>query len=220
MKRLLQFLPVIVGATLLTGCFEIKQTVDLKKNGSGVYTMTLDLSTIAQMGAQREVSAEELYQADKLGMQEKIDELNSISGVSGAKTWADQEAYTLNLSFNFEDIDALNKGAQTMFSDSGKVVSQDIFSFDRKGFHFHGYGFMDEQIREQVGERTDSVQQMMFAMLSDVNFATEVNFGETVDRVDNNKVLLTGDRHGVVLNYHPFRKSEWEHTTDFSVVFE
>lgn len=222
MKKFLSLSLVFASALLLTACFEIKQKVNINRNGSGEYTFVFglgELGIMAKQAAEKKGEEVDIMKADKLDLQDKIDLLNAEDGISGAEIWGDNEEMTINLSFKFEDIDALNRGAQIAFGDSTGPVEQTLFSAKGEDeFTFHGYDFIMDQMGSKMGgEQDSSMEAMARMMLQDVSLTTEMTFAEEVDKTDNDNVLLKGNRRGVVMQSYPFRESQAELPTSFTV---
>ncbi|GGH69022.1 hypothetical protein [Phaeocystidibacter marisrubri] len=222
MKKFLSLSLVFASALLLTACFEIKQKINVNRNGSGEYTFVFglgELGLMAKEAAQKKGEEVDIMKADKLELEDKVDLLNAEEGISGAKIWGDNEEMTINLSFKFEDIDALNRGAQIAFGDSTGPVQQTLFTArGNDKFTFHGFGFIIDQMGAKMGAEEDSsMVEMARMMLQDVSLTTEMTFTEVVDKTDNENVLLKGDRKGVVLQHYPFRAAEENNITSFTV---
>lgn len=221
MKKWFRFLGVLTAALMFTACFEIKQKVDVKNDGSGQYTMTFDLGEIGEMlKAEAQKDGEEfslMSSSDEFDFASEVEKLNQIDGISNARSW-ETEDYTVNVSFDFEDFDALNRGARVVFTDSLTNMDEvNVFSAGRGNVTFNGYDLLMGQVKKGLQAEGDSLEDLMRMMFQDLTMTTEMTFAKEVESVDNNRVLLNANRKGVVLRHRPFRKEEEDQRTAFTV---
>lgn len=126
MKKILFFLLAIV----FTSCIEIIQEIQLKKNGSGAATYTLDMSKMRDMmeglkslGA--DSSGTDLGDADKQ-FAGHVEVLKKMEGISNVKMVSKKGVY--KISFQFKNIDALNK-ALTYLNNGKASLTQEPFEY-------------------------------------------------------------------------------------------
>ncbi|NVK28601.1 MAG: hypothetical protein HWE14_11190 [Flavobacteriia bacterium] len=226
--RVFKLLSVAILAVALTGCFEIKQTVSVNSNGSGNYDFSFSFGEMgAMLAARAEANGEKFSMKTMLDTAEgvpftmKIDQLAAIDGIDNVRSYENDEGTELHVSFDFENMDALNAGANLMIEDTLYDGMPDMFvQKSRREFAFTGYSDLQAKMAEAMGEDADSNMQMMMMMFQDMAFITEVKFEGKVDELNNDDVLMSGNRKGVVLRYRPFNSADMEMETAFKVKLE
>lgn len=219
---------IAVLAVALTGCFEIKQTVNMNSNGSGSYDFSFSFGEMgAMLAAKAEAEGEKfsmkamLDTAEGVPFTAKLDELMAIDGLDNVRSYESEDGTELHVAFDFEDMEALNAGANLMIEDTLYDGMPDLFvRKSRREFAFNGYSDLQAKMAEAMGEDADSSMQMMMMMFQDMAFITEVKFNGKVDELNNEDVLMSSNRKGVVLRYRPFNSADMEMETAFKVKLE
>ena len=110
----------------LTACFEIKEEIELKANGSGKYTLLLDLSQsqeIISKALEKDKKLERTIPNFDSTLVEGAKRLNEIKGIKNAKGILNANRTHVGMSFEFESIKALNEALnENNESDSAVVV--------------------------------------------------------------------------------------------------
>ncbi len=102
MKKVLYLILSIV--IIMSSCsFEEEYSFD--SDWGGKYLATLDMSGIAQMGGE-EMEKKELIPEDEIQSLES--KINDIKGISNAKVDPNEEDFTIDFSYDFENLEALN----------------------------------------------------------------------------------------------------------------
>ncbi len=145
MKYLVSVVAIVI-ALLSTSCFEVREEITLKSNGSGTYSTVFDMSEMMGMlnmfmpdSLKGEMS--DSLDFSKMMTPEEISKYSSIKGISNVRSDSDEE-YVMKMSYDFANIDALNR---SMAIDSGDGPLGISTVFKRKGSKF-------ERVSEMVSE--------------------------------------------------------------------
>lgn len=115
-------LPVLLGATLFTGCLTIEENYTFKKDGSGTMEYVVDMSQLGQMMSTLGEMSEEgggggMKDMGTMDMSEQVAALKEIPGIRKVKLNSKQD-WVQRLSFSFSDLDALNSALNALMPDS------------------------------------------------------------------------------------------------------
>lgn len=137
MKNKLLLTGLLALCTLLQGCFGIEEKILIHKDGSGTYTFSMDLTeALKEMNelvqkldkafkddsdTTRSKNPEELQNETYKKLKEDsrltdLKTLNSIKGISNSSEYIDTTngRFITGISFDFADVNALNKGLTAM----------------------------------------------------------------------------------------------------------
>ncbi len=94
---------------ILTSCIEITQEIQLKKNGSGIATYTMDMSKMQEMLEPLKSSFSDSLDLNSVNIQyaEYAENIKSVEGISKVKFTSKNFLY--KISFQFKNLEALNK---------------------------------------------------------------------------------------------------------------
>lgn len=119
---------------LASGCITIEEHYNFKKNGSGTMEYVVDMSELAGLmegmatGGKKEKSPAQGGMSS--GMDERAEALKALKGVKRVKYKDEKDGYLQRISFQFADIDALNRALNVLMPDStGK---------EQRFFHWEG----------------------------------------------------------------------------------
>lgn len=128
----------------LTSCFEVREEITLKKDGSGRAFLLVNLSeskeTLANFMRSGEYQGEKLPSAEEV--KQKIEEaaaiLSGSEGITNVSHTADMNGFVFSMSCDFSEVPALNKAINTMareMNDSRLPVEiEDNFSYSPGSF--------------------------------------------------------------------------------------
>lgn len=135
----------------LFSCFEIKENIRIRDDGSGSYSFLMDLSSMRPLFAMSrdlrrsmDTSARIKNNAPManplLQMKLKFDELQpklqAIDGISEYKTICDTTAFLIGATYSFKNMDALNNSINVLrnSNNTGGTVDMTHYTYDRKHF--------------------------------------------------------------------------------------
>ncbi|HAA15381.1 MAG TPA: hypothetical protein DCE41_28265 [Cytophagales bacterium] len=204
----------ILGLFFLTSCLEIREQVYIKRNGSGTFTLTVDMSQMKSMMAAMGVNLEDMGEEDPFAnmetdFEDQKAELESIPGVTNARVITDREAYAISVAFDFTDIDALNAGANRVFEDENKNSQIEYYRFSRGTFERTPYWDHAEQVKEEMSNSKDMQGMDPSALFGDMNYTTVFEFERPVKKMDNEDYTRSADNKSVSFQYY-FFKEEYE----------
>lgn len=198
-----------VSSFTLTGCFELLEEVHYRKDGSGTYKFTMDMS---QMKAMLEMA----MSADTTGSvnldtlsampREMSKKLQGMPGITNIKEINDMENFVFGVEYEFKDIEALNNAtmASSIDPELGKAAER-VFTGSKKSFERLNSKAMASALDEAMGaagEGEEAEMAMMF--LKDVSFTFVYNFDRKVKKVSNSLAKISDDKKSVTLKYFLF----------------
>ena len=102
---------LLVIGTSLTSCLDIEEEISLKRNGSGSYSMKVDMEQMMTMlkSFMPEEESGELNFFDTMDstLREQVTNLRTISGLSNVSHQS--ENYTFTISYDFDKVETLNE---------------------------------------------------------------------------------------------------------------
>lgn len=139
------FLLFFTGVFLLSGCFEIVEDITLRKNGSGTFSYTINLSqSKARLDGILKLDSTSGYRVPR---KKEIDEnilkakttLEKSPGITNVTTSSDWLNYIFTLKFDFNSVNNLNLAVETvsaeLASDHKRIPeAADNFAFTGKTF--------------------------------------------------------------------------------------
>lgn len=138
MNKHLQVLYVFLFL-ILSSCFELKEQLSIRNNGSGTYHLILDLSKsqdLIKMGLKTSANSVNNPFADMDSAFAKGSRrLNQMTGISNAKGIKDEQNLVFGVQFEFADIKALNNAIRDL-NEEEMTTENEIFSFDVKNCVF------------------------------------------------------------------------------------
>jgi hypothetical protein len=176
----------------LSSCLTLVEQVDLKRDGSGVYTSTVDMSelkSLIQMGGDSlaDATVERLNGANDtiiLG-------LKGLSGLSGFSVVSDVEKFEFGYKFSFKDISSLNAAISQVTTNQKKTggsmmgmmdgVELNPSRFELKGRKFTKVDQNDYS--KIIGNSMNDEMKSMMEMFKDVKMVTRINFEKKVASV-------------------------------------
>ena len=182
MKKPFFFCTILI-AILFTGCFEIREEVNLKSDGSGELTIVANLSQskgkvrqYLKMGVAEGHHVPSPYEVEHmLGKIKSI--LEETEGITLAQTKEDWSNYIFTVTARFDKINAVNKGLRELSEQLGEYGMPDIkvdnFSFANGQFKRH----FNYPAPAGEFEKLPPVQQKMFAaakMISIYRFEQDI----------------------------------------------
>lgn len=207
LKNMRIALAILMSSVLLTGCFDIVEEVHYKKDGSGTYKFTMDMSGLQSLMAMA-MAADTTGQMnlDTLSAfsREMAQKVQGISGISNIREIGDAESLVFGIEFNFANLEALNKAATEVAADeiygksekpTFKGAKKEFTRLDAKGFS----SLMDQMMGEGGEE-----MEMAKMFLKDVSYTMIYHFDRKVKKVSNKLATVSEDKKSVTLKYFMF----------------
>ncbi|WP_137089533.1 hypothetical protein [Mangrovivirga cuniculi] len=221
---------------LMSSCFNFKERIFLKKDGSGTYTFTIDMSALKPMMEAFENMAdstntdEEKKEGPK-DMTKKFDDdmqkdkelLESVDGITNVEAISDEETFNFGLKFDFEDVKALNNALNAMNKKENENYQEKEFfkhskkSFERVSLFLDKSELKEEMSEESDEEMTDQDFEQMSQMFGDMTYTTEYVFEQPVKNISNQKAMMSPDGKKVTIETKILKEEEGESgSTKFS----
>lgn len=211
MKKLQLITGFLLTAMVFTSCFDLIEEVHYKKDGSGTYKFTMDMSGLKGL-------MELAMSADTTG-EFKMDTLSAVSkelsakvrdldGITNIREITDSENLVFGVEFDFRDVKALNLAMKEGFSDDelSSTTEKSFFQASKKSFQridARGFGGMlDQMLSSGLGGEDEMDMAQMF--LKDVSYTMIYHFDRKVKKVSNNLATVSDDKKTVTLKYFLF----------------
>lgn len=240
------FLAVLVlGATALTGCLHIIEEATFRNNGSGSYKMTFDMSELKGMmdmvkgmgdqsmtepadssgvdgGDYKSAPAPSDAEANPMsGLTEQFSgvasSLKAIPGISNIVEINDTTTFNFGYSFDFANVEALNRALKIVGKDKFDVKNEETFKFNGKTFERLNAGDMSSEIKkalaenggEEEGDEAGGQADMMKMFFADMSYKQIYHFPDRKVKKSDNKLGEIGeDGHTLTINLKPFDEEQ------------
>ena len=211
-----------IGFVLLilvcTSCFEIKEILNLRKDGTGTYQFVVDMSQSRAMLAMLEnlgdqdstsVETEEAKESSPFddmdeSFQATKERLEAIEGIINVQSIKDEDALQFGVQFEFLTVYALNKALNRLDEDKGALEKEEVFfAFSKKTFERFNTKNFTEDLMKNAGMGEDSLNVAMF--FKDLSYTTSYTMPKKVKSMTNPDATLSDDKRTVDVTYYPFR---------------
>ncbi|NMM49549.1 hypothetical protein [Marinigracilibium pacificum] len=232
-KRL--FFSLLAIVVTMSSCFNFKETIFLKKNGSGTYTFTIDMSALKpMMEAFQNMADSADSEADGEGgptdMTKKFDKdmvkdkeiLESVEGITNVESISDEDTFIFGLKFDFDNVNSLNTALNKMNkSENEDFEEREFFQYNKKSFErlnfFLDKGELQDELKDESDEDMSEAEfEQMMQMFGDMTYTTEYIFEEPVKDVSNNDALMTPDRKKVTIETKILKEDKKNSPTKFT----
>jgi hypothetical protein len=211
-----KFFVFLLSVFLLSGCINITEEIFLEKNGSGKYSMTLDLEkAVEMMDMLKSFAPDSLAGEAKEGnimdsVTNNFNVFDSIPGITNVKK--EQKGNVFTVSFDFKDIATLN---EAMRKRNKKTETQkDLYSFAPGSFSFKdttAFG-MNDAMKELDGaggsDSTAAAMEMFKSMMGDMNYTTIYHLPGKVSSFSNKEAKLDADGKTLRLTINMLERSK------------
>jgi hypothetical protein len=187
---------VAVSLLSLTGCFDITEEITVNKDGSGVYTSTIDATKLEeqlQMFAAMDTTGEMIpklkYSLDS-SFAANWEAYKTVKGISDVKIDTSKK-FVYTVTMNYANINALNAalakdkavGQQKLYSwEKGKITRQDI------PLNMNDMKTDDE-----------SQKEMMKTFLKDMKYKIIFHLPSNVKEISNKSAIVSADKKTVTI---------------------
>ena len=219
-RRLFVHLLVIFMAFSLTSCFHIAEEIFFRKNGSGTYQLTFDMSRVASMmemmggsNAEMDASLDEMYQEfDKVKRR-----MEAVDGITNARQEIDKKTMILTTTFDFASLKALNGGMSEMFNDPNNpgFEPHDYFTYSGGKLVRSDKDDLSKAIAESMSgnESPDMDPEILFA---DVYFESTLKF-ERGFKDFSNDAYYSPDKNTLKWKKYLFLRKEQDKSVGLTV---
>lgn len=212
MKKFQLIAGLLLTMMVFTSCFDLIEEVHYKKDGSGTYKFTMDMSGLKGLMAMAMASdSTGDFKMDTLSAisKELSNKVQDLDGISNIKEISDVENFVFGVEFDFKDVKALNLAMKEGFSENelgDSSADKSFFSASKKSFQridARGFGGMlDEMISGSMGEEGEMEMAQMF--LKDVSYTMIYHFDRKVKKISNKEATVSDDKKTVTLKYFLF----------------
>jgi len=198
-----QVLALIFASILLSGCFEIREEVNLKSDGSGEVLFTVDLSqsreNVSKYMAMGSVEGYKVPpKAEVEANLEKIKTLMAaVPGMSDVMTKSDWSSYIFSVSGRFAHVEALNKAVEIVakeYDKAGKNLASGKFGFAYSNGQFKRLSTYPDKAKEYAG-----LPSMQRYVLENATMTSIYRFDRNIRKVSHPKAQLSPSGKAVML---------------------
>lgn len=233
-------LALAIGSMSLTSCLHILEEVTVKKDGSGTYKMTLDMSEIKSMMDMFKNMAPDSLSGDSTSMEMGGDSgmgemgqqlsgvassLKGVSGLNNVKEINDTTLFNFGYSFDFANVDALNKAMKVINKEKYDSKVDEVFKFNGKSFERLAAGDLGEEIKkalaENEGEEADAEggMEMMKNFFTDMTYKQVYHFPDReVKKSSNSLSELSDNGHTLTITLKPFDEEQQKQKVNVGTV--
>ena len=196
-KRIFIHVLVILMAFSFTSCINIVEKLFFKKDGSGTYTLTIDMSKVAGMMAMMGEENEEMAGAMSelnAGFEKSKNKMEQVDGITNVVQDVDEKNLIVSVSFDFEDVDALNRGiSEYTHGDKPGAPEQHVFfTQKKKTLTRTSLNLITEGLKEGMGAGLDGAEDMDLSMiLADMYLEHIIEFDRNIKSYSNEEYSKT-----------------------------
>lgn len=139
--------------------------------------------------------------------------LKGIEGISNIVEIKDTTAFQFGYSFDFVNVQALNRAMKIINKDKYEAKVDEVFRFDGKSFERLSAGDIGEEMKKAMmqggEEEDDSNMDMVKMFLADMSYKQIYHFPDrTVKKSDNKLGELSDDKHTLSITLKPFNEEQ------------
>ncbi len=234
-KNLLTLL-LAIGVMTLTSCLHIIEEVTFRNDKSGTYKMTIDMSEVkSMMDALKDMGGDSTAtDSSGVAMEPNPDEapaednsmadmgaelsgvsksLRGVAGISNIKEMSDTSTYIFGYSFDFANVEALNKAMKIINKEKYDAKADEVFKFNGKNFERLATGDIGAELKkalteteEEGAEDNSEMIQMFFA---DMTYQQVYHFPDKMVKKSTNTLSeVTDEGHTVSITLKPFDEEQ------------
>ncbi len=212
-KTLISLASIVIMSLFLQSCFEIKEIVTINKDGSGTFTMSIDMSEVKAMVESFSAGKSDNEGSPLAEMEEEYDaiqvKLAMIEGISNINFVTENDGYVISTGFDFENIEALNRGMNIVYEDENEDGSQtEYYRLKKKNFERTLSHNLLDQLKGKLGSGDLGAQGMDLATIfSDVAYVNIVSFPDRkIKKTSTDEIEISEDGSTMTLKRFIFRK--------------
>lgn len=228
------------GSLLLTGCLHIIEEVTFRNDKSGTYKMTIDMSEVKSMMDAFKGMGEDSTATDSTGEQGVVTEepaeepaaaeednsmaamgseltgvtnsLKGIPGITNVQEMNDTSTYQFGYSFDFANVDALNKALKIINKEKYDARADETFKFTGKSFERIGVADIGAELKKALSESDEGDEEsmeMIKMFFADMTYEQVYTFPDRMVKKSTNKLSeLDPAGHTVKIVLKPFDEEQ------------
>lgn len=195
----------------LSSCFDLKEKVYLKKDGSGTFSFTIDMSQSKLFLDMAKRLSDDQNSSPTRKVHSSFDEsketLEKIKGITNVQSIMDEQNYVFGFKFDFANVNALNEAiAKTIGKDkNNKDYVQ--YRYNKGVFERLEDNILKSKIEGEVKKNEKAEAFSASNIFHDVRYITEFTFESKVKNVDQEKAQISADGKTVTLTQMIFDES-------------
>lgn len=185
-------------ACLLTSCFEIREEIDIKKNGAGTYALVVDMS---QSKAMIDMAMSMADTKSRMPLQEMdssflrgVARFGNMEGISNAKPVNNRQDYIFGMQFDFANIEALNRALNDVNRDSTngpQAAPAAIYKFGKRTLERTEGNYMKALAGLNEFKANDENAEQMKVLLANATYAYVVRTEGKIRKFSNKQSELS-----------------------------
>jgi RecG-like helicase len=190
----------IICSLLLTSCFELREEIDLNKDGSGTYRLLLDMSQSKQTLdlAQKMQEAKDNEAAKNLNFTidstfaKSVMRFKNMPGISFAKDTVNKTDYVFGIIFNFSGMEALNNAIMELNKDeNGKLtIEKPVYSMTKNIFERQNLYYFNN-ISEVLKVNTNvEKNEKISSLLQGASYVSVIKVNGKIKKYSNKKAEI------------------------------
>lgn len=227
-KKIISIVCILILSVCLTSCVKIIEKFIFKKDGSGTYSMSIDMSEVADIlkptGGETEKGLRTTANGMEVALQETIDRVESLSGVSNGRREFDSDELKYTILFDFDNVDALNRGLSEYYKDSTEVgPTKQIVFFKHSGNKFERTDFnktMSNMKESLQGEGDELDLEMAAVMFGDAAYEQVIEFDSKIKSVSNDDYTISDDKKSLSWIYRLFKEEDYSKKPSAKIVIK
>lgn len=199
-KSKIWVLLIFAAALNLQSCFEIREVVTFRENGSGSFSLSIDLSQVKQMmqgfGRQEEMEGDSPFQNMETEYHKTREKLEDVDGITNMRFISENDGYVITTGFDFSDVSALNIGMDVVYENETEFEAvPEYYRFKRRNFErTASHNFLDLVKKEFSGSDMSVEGMDLSTLFADVAYVNVIHFEDRkIRRVKSGDVEVSED---------------------------
>ncbi len=217
-----------LAALSLSSCLHVVEEVFFKDNGSGKYTMKLDLSEAKGMMDMMKNMAPDSLKKDSASaepaptqdngmsqmgedMSKVASSLNGLSGITNVVETKDTANFVFGYTFDFQDVASLNKALRVLGKEKFDSKTEEVFKLDGKKFERLPVGDFGSELKKQMATSDggdESQMEMVKMFFADMTYKQIYHFERKVKKSTNALSEMGDDGQTVTITLKPFDEEQ------------
>lgn len=183
-----------------SSCFELREEIDLNKDGSGTYRLLLDMSQskstidLAQkMQANKDQdAAKNLNFTVDSTFAKSVMRFNNMPGITQARDTVNKTDYIFGITFNFSGMEALNNAMMELNKDENKksTLTKPVYSLTKNVFEKQNIYYLNN-ISEALKTKNNSQEaEQMRRLLESATYVTILKVNGKIKKFSNDKAEI------------------------------
>ncbi|MEM7374326.1 MAG: hypothetical protein AAF587_37375 [Bacteroidota bacterium] len=193
----------------LTSCLDIKEKITLKRNGSGTYSIKVDMEEMMSMlqgfMSQDETGELNIFDTMDSTLREQVIQLRSVPGLTNVSHQS--ENFTFRISYDFDKVETLNEALSSggsLGGNMGGLLPENIetgpaYHWTRKSFERRQESIQDF-FEESDDDEMASMMSMAKMMMAEATYQIVYDMPGRVKKMTNSEAKLSSDKKTVSLD--------------------